>query len=109
VPLSKVYTTRFIQHKGLTTSDAYVVPAGMTAVVRDADAYINATGNSGLVIHGAVGQALIKFSTGINEEKYFHQTTRAVYLEGETIGVVADVGAFDAWDVTVTGYLLSNT
>jgi hypothetical protein len=109
VPLSKVYSTRFFSVKGLTGTQTYSVPVGNTAVIRSIQMYINSTGNAGLTLRGDKGQAVFKATVGVNTEKMFVQELRSVVLQGETMELVADVGAFDAWDATVSGYLLSNT
>lgn len=104
-----VYSTRFIQQHGLSGTASYVVPAGFTAVVRDVDSFIGApVGLNALFLHGAIGQAIWWTQATIGESQYASWRGRQVYLEGETIEVEADVGTFDAYDVTVSGYLLTN-
>jgi hypothetical protein len=104
-----VYSVRFIQVHGLTSTSAYVVPAGRTAVVRDLDSFIGTpAGLNALFLHGALGQAIWWTEASVGQTQYASWRGRQVYLEGESIEVEADVGIADAYDVTVSGYLLTN-
>lgn len=103
-----VYSTRFIHSHGLTGTVQYMVPAGVVAVVRDVDAYIGTpAGLNNLYLHGALGQTIWWTSATIGESQYSSWRGRQVYQEGEIVEVEADVGLLDAYDVTVSGYLLT--
>lgn len=103
-----VYSTRFIQAHGLTSTASYTVPAGFIAVVRDVDTWISTPiGLNALFLHGALGQAIWQTSATIGESQYGSWRGRQVFEPGELVEVEADVGALDAYDVTVSGYLLT--
>lgn len=103
-----VYSSRFIQQHGLTTSASFAVPSGFVAVVRDLDAFIGTpTGVNDLFMHGALGQAIFWDSAQIGISKYMSWRGRQVFEPGELISVEVNVGALDAFDVTVSGYLLT--
>jgi len=108
VAFSPIYSTRFIEEHGLTGSASYTVPPGKVAVVRDLDSYIGTpTGLNSLFLHGAKGQALFWTSADIGQSQYASWRGMQVFYEGEIIEVAADVGIADAYDVTVSGYLLT--
>lgn len=103
-----VYSSRFIQQHGLTSSASFAVPAGFIAVVRDLDAFIGSpVGTNDLFMHGALGQAIFWDSAEIGTSKYMSWRGRQVLEPGELLAVEVSVGAFDAFDVTVSGYLLA--
>jgi hypothetical protein len=104
-----VYSTRFLEAHGLTGTLSYTVPSGFTAIVRDVDSFIGTpVGVNALFLHGALGQAIWWTQATIGQSQYASWRGRQVFQEGESIEVEADVGTFDAYDVTVSGYLLSN-
>jgi hypothetical protein len=105
-----VYSVRLIQWKGLTGTIQYTVPAGLTAVVRDLDSFIGQpTSIAALYFEGTAGQA-IWFTNSLpgSSSSYASWRGRQVFAEGESFYLRADVGALDAYDVTVSGYLLTN-
>ena len=103
-----VYSSRFIQAKGLTSSIQFMVPSGFIAVVRDLDSFIGSpVGNNDIFLHGALGQAIWWSSATIGESQYASWRGRQVYEPGEIVEVEVNVGSFDAYDVTVSGYLLT--
>lgn len=99
-----VYSTRFLEVRGLTTTLPYVVPAGVVAVVRDVDAFRTGILGATVIFHGAVGQAIWgkDYPPG-STDAYSSWRGRQVFLPGETF----DVQASNPVDVTVSGYLLS--
>lgn len=105
-----VYSFRFIQAHGLTGTVAYTVPDDYIAVVRDVDSYIGSPlGLNNLYLHGALGQTIWWTTATIGESMYASFRGRQVYEPGEEIELEADVGLTDAYDVTVSGYLLTLT
>lgn len=105
-----VYSSRFIQQKGLTSSASFAVPAGYIAVLRDLDSFIGTpAGLNSIFLHGALGQAIWWSEATIGQSQYASWRGRQVFEPGELIVVEVDVGALDAYDVTVSGYLLTLT
>jgi hypothetical protein len=103
-----VYSTRFIQQHGLSGSASFAVPSGYVAVVRDVDTFIGTpVGANTLYFHGALGQAIWFTEGTIGQSQYASWRGRQVFEPGETFDVQADVGVLDAYDVTVSGYLLA--
>lgn len=103
-----VYSTRFIQQHGLSGHASFMVPSGFVAVVRDVDSYIGTpAGFNSLYFHGAIGQTIWWTEATIGQSQYASWRGRQVFEPGELIDVEADVGGLDAYDVTVSGYLLS--
>lgn len=99
-----VYSTRFIQVRGLDGAVTYTCPDGYVAVVRDLDAYHGATGaESSVYLIGAGGQTLWENDNSVVDASYSSWRGRQVFYEGESIQVSAN----DSTDVTVSGYLLS--
>lgn len=85
-----------------------MVPAGFIAVVRDLDAYCDATlGFATLFLHGAIGQAIAWHHWDVATTDQFQWRGRQVYEPGELIEVEADTGIGVGIDVTVSGYLLA--
>jgi len=87
-----------------------MVPTGFIAVVRDLDAFIGtpiATPN--IYLHGALGQTIYWATATIGQSQINQWRGRQVYEPGELVVVHAEVGPLDAWDVTVSGYLLTIT
>lgn len=107
MPISKVYTTTFIQAHGATEDATYPVPAGFVAVVRDVDMYIDALAAGDMFLHGVNGQAIWWQSWGINDQVWKQWTGRHAYPAGTSIVVHPSLGPNDALDVTVSGYLLT--
>lgn len=105
--MANIYSVRFIAVKGLTGTSSYTVPAGMVAIVRDVDTFIGTpTGVNALFLHGEHGQAMWWTSATIGQSQYASWRGRQVVEAGLTFDVQASVGALDAYDVTVSGYLL---
>jgi len=104
--VANVYSTRFIQHRGLTNSAPadYVVPAGFRAVVKSIVVYNNDVFQSNLFLEGAVGQAVAYFERSLGDRSIDQQTPDAVYEADELIRVRVVAGT---WDVTVCGFLLT--
>lgn len=103
-----VYSSRFIQQVGLDSSASFAVPSGFIAVVRDLDAYCNATiGFANLFMEGAIGQTIAWHSWEVTTQDQFQWRGRQVLEPGETLTVVADTGVGVGIDVTVSGYLLT--
>lgn len=100
---SPVYSERFMAVQGLVGYETYTVPSGYRAVIRDLNAY-NGGGatTTHLVLHGSAGQALLLFTSALAAGDYFW-VGRQVYYAGEDISVQTD----GAWDVTLSGYLLT--
>lgn len=105
-----VYSIRFIEARGLDSTSSYTVPEGFVAVIRDLDAYCDATlGFADLFLHGAGGQAIAWHSWEATTQDQFQWRGRQVILAGETFDVEADTGIGVAIDVTVSGYLLTDS
>lgn len=106
--MASIYSTRFIQASGLSSSTSYLVPTGFVAIVRDLDAYCDATlGFATLFLHGALGQAIAWHHWDATTEDQFAWRGRQVYYSGEDIEVAVATGIGVAIDVTVSGYLLT--
>ncbi len=98
-----VYSTRLLGAVGLVGTLSYTVPAGFVAVIRDLDAY-NGGGITvtNITLHGSGGQTIWQDdSTTLSRNSAWRG--RQVIFAGETF----DVHTTGAWDVTVSGYLLS--
>lgn len=103
-----VYSSRFIQQRGLSSSTSFAVPSGFIAVVRDLDAYCDATlGFADLFLEGATGQAIAWHHWDATTQDQFQWRGRQVYEPGELIVVTASTGIGVGVDVTVCGYLLT--
>jgi hypothetical protein len=82
---------------------------GFVAVVRDVDTYIGTpTGVADFFLHGAAGQTVWWSHADIGQSMYASFRGRQVYEAGEVIGIEASVGSLDAYDATVSGYLLTS-
>lgn len=108
--MASVYSVRFLQEHGLTSTATYTVPDGFVAILRDLDSYIGTpAGTNGLYLEGDAGQAIWWSEATIGQSQYASWRGRQVLNAGETFSVRADVGSLDAYDVTVSGYLLSDS
>jgi len=107
VPISPVYTTRFIGQQGVSSSSTYIVPVGFVAVVTSADLYVNTTPVLVSTIRlksftGGWTWAVYQSSeTGLASH---HWEGRVAFPESEEFGFESDG---TDWDVTATGYLLT--
>jgi hypothetical protein len=107
--MAAVYSQRFIAVKGLSSTSFNIVPDGYVVVVRDIDTYIGTpTGINGIYFQGHLGQTIWWSEATIGQSQYASWRGRQVFYAGETFAMYADVGALDAYDVTVSGYLLSD-
>jgi hypothetical protein len=108
LPLSPVYTTTFIGAQGVTSSVSYQVPAGFTAIVTSCQAYGDFAVATNLNLHGLAGQTVWHVGAGAAQGKIYSTFEgRVAYGEGTVITVVVENG--QAWDITVSGYLLTDT
>lgn len=98
-----VYSTRFIAVQGLVGTQAYTVPVGYRAVVKQVNLY-NGGGVSvtTAIWHGSAGQAIALWSSSLTASDAFF-TGMQVFDEGESF----DITTNGAWDATVSGYLLT--
>lgn len=108
MPLSPVYTTRFIGTQGLTGEIGYTVPAGFVAVCVHADTYVdNATLQESQLFLKSLTDGW-SFSSWIATPptKFLGRWDgRVAFHEGEQFGFSTD--GVIGWDVQVTGYLLT--
>jgi hypothetical protein len=104
--MADIYSVTFIAAPGVTDSVSYTVPDGFTAVVTGVDLYLNGIPATEAFFEGTAGQAV--WATGIGETTNTYQSWRGrmAATEGQTFGV--HVTNDQAWDVTVSGYLLTN-
>lgn len=107
--MSGVYSTRFIGAQGATAPISYTVPNGYVAVVRDLDAYSDTVASAEIFLRNAEGGAIYFFTWGVAQQQSVEWRGRQVYFAGETITVDISVGALDAIDVAVSGYLLTSS
>jgi hypothetical protein len=98
-----VYSTRFIAVQGLVGTQAYTVPNGYRAVVVQVNVY-NGGGVSvtTAIWHGSAGQAIALWASNLTASDGFF-SGRQVFNAGESFDITTD----GAWDVTVSGYLLT--
>lgn len=102
-PVIPVYSVRFFAEHGLNGTVTYTVPAGFKAVLRDLDAY-NGGGviSTSVFLEGNNGQSIWSDSSSA-QAKVSQWRGRQVIEPGETITLTTT----GAWDITVSGYLLS--
>lgn len=99
-----VYSTSFIQRKGLSSSVVYLVPAGFRAVVVDVEHYWNGPSLvNDTFFHGDAGQTWLYIGNTIASGIRWGTFTGRVVLETQLEVVTGS----DPVDVTVSGYLLS--
>lgn len=101
-----IYSTRLIaaHDQPANTPIDYVVPAGLTLVVRCIDCYAGVTVlGVNFYARGSASQVFFKDSTAPTSDGWRQWTGREVLYEGETFALVAD----DVADLSASGYLLS--
>lgn len=99
-----VYSTSFIQERGLNGTFNYTVPAGFVAVVRDADVFWG--GGVALPdfrMRGQAGQTIWFYEFVLGHGESIEWRGRQVM---DPLGVLSVVTG-DPMDVTVSGYLLT--
>lgn len=101
--MASVYSVQFAALQGLNGTHTLTVPAGFKAVLRDLDAY-NGGGASStdLFLIGSAGQTIFNDSSAL-QPKNSQWRGRQVLEELETWALRTT----GAWDVTVSGYLLT--
>lgn len=103
--MAAIYSTKFVEQKGMTLDYFYVVPSGYVAVVRCIDVYQGAVlSDNSLYFQGNAGQAIHKWEGGLDQDVISQWTGRQVFNPGDTF-TFHNVGGF-AWDFTASGYLL---
>lgn len=105
--MADVYSTLLFRAVGLTGTGVYTVPLGFTAVAVCADIYSAPTVVSEIFFEDShTGGTIFVASIGVTDPpKSFQWVGRQVANEGE--GFLFNV-AHGAWDVRLSGYLLSN-
>lgn len=101
----RIYSTSLIQAQGLVGSRDYTVQPGFLLVVRDVSAY-NGGGvvSTNLFVKVAGAQTFVYFQTVPGGGgAAFHWDGRVVLGPGQTL----EANTNGAWDVTVSGYLLT--
>lgn len=111
MPVTPIYSTRFIAHKGLDAAapTGFIVPAGHTAVVRNADVYHgqNIIDADFVLLKSITGDwTWASFNApGNTDHRDGHWEGRVVFTELEEFGFQVVNGL---WDVTCSGYLFTN-
>jgi hypothetical protein len=102
-----VYSTCFVQEKGLSSNAVYAVPPGFVAVMRDIDLYGNVVADGDVFVQGAQGQTIWWVGFNVGERKVSQWSGRQVFQPLDTIIVNPQLGPLDAIDITISGYLLT--
>lgn len=106
--MQTVYSVRLYHGLGVSpgTIVAYTVPAGYRAILRDIDCYSSAgVSNSEIYIEGDLGQTIFHAEVAATTQDSPQWRGRQVFEPGETISI--NVGGASAWDITMSGYLLT--
>jgi hypothetical protein len=104
--MSQIYSTRFIDNAALSVGDAYTVPAGFTAVLRDVDVAIGVNlGAFEFKLVGTGAAVLWIFDGPSSAGESDQWRGRQVFYEGEAFGFFASGATFS---YSACGYLLTN-
>lgn len=107
--MADVYSHRFYSVKGLApgSSAAIAIDAGRTAVIRTVDCYCSAgASNAQLFIEGDQGQAFFRAEVVALTQDEAQWRGDQVLFENETLTI--NNPSASPWDVTISGYLLTN-
>lgn len=101
-----IYSTRLVavHDQPASTPVSFVVPAGVTLVVRCIDCYAGTTVlGVNFFARGSASQVFWKDATAPTSDGHRQWTGREILFAGETFELLAD----DVADLTASGYLLS--